>query len=280
MQNSGKTTFKRTSIDHLMNVLVLCIFGFLASMCSVLAVGNCDLGDEGGLGVHRVPPPVSPGVEIIRLGNSFFIDWDRKMYYTKSDVPCAWREPPRSTRSWVRSNTSSATRRGPLTQNIMTFNKCSINGKPTVSGPAARASRRAQQHGTEWTSPGTGLADPKFVFHDHRLVETVREGNPEAQAFFRLLALCHTVMPEEKTEGELYYQAQSPDEGALVTRGEKLWLCVPLTDTREHHGGGVGPDSPEGKLTLFCKGADTIVYERLHPVLSGADWTSPPTTST
>lgn len=25
MQNSGKTTFKRTSIDHLMNVLVLCV---------------------------------------------------------------------------------------------------------------------------------------------------------------------------------------------------------------------------------------------------------------
>lgn len=23
--------------------------------------------------------------------------------------------------------------------------------------------------------------------------------------------------------------------------------------------------SPEGKLTLYCKGADTIIYERLHP---------------
>lgn len=46
------------------------------------------------------------------------------------------------------------------------------------------------------------LADPKFIFHDHSLVEVVREGNPEAQAFFRLLALCHTVMPEEKKEGE------------------------------------------------------------------------------
>lgn len=60
--------------------------------------------------------------------------------------------------------------------------------------------------------------------------------------FFRLLSLCHTVMSEEKSEGgcrgqdlsmqrpgvalaltprcplgELYYKAQSPDEGALVT---------------------------------------------------------------
>ncbi|TNN40075.1 putative phospholipid-transporting ATPase IM [Liparis tanakae] len=41
MQNCGKTSFKRTSIDRLMNVLVLCIFGFLAFMCTVLAIGNC-----------------------------------------------------------------------------------------------------------------------------------------------------------------------------------------------------------------------------------------------
>ena len=46
------------------------------------------------------------------------------------------------------------------------------------------------------------LADPKFVFHDPSLVELVREGDLAAQHFFRLLALCHTVMPEEKTEGE------------------------------------------------------------------------------
>lgn len=40
MQNSGKTTFKRTSIDRLMNVLVLVIFAFLALMCLILAIGN------------------------------------------------------------------------------------------------------------------------------------------------------------------------------------------------------------------------------------------------
>ncbi|XP_050799510.1 phospholipid-transporting ATPase ID-like isoform X3 [Gopherus flavomarginatus] len=40
MQNCGKTTFKRTSIDRLMNVLVLVIFAFLALMCFILAIGN------------------------------------------------------------------------------------------------------------------------------------------------------------------------------------------------------------------------------------------------
>lgn len=46
------------------------------------------------------------------------------------------------------------------------------------------------------------LADPRFKFHDHALVEAVKLENPEVHAFFRLLALCHTVMAEEKTEGE------------------------------------------------------------------------------
>lgn len=48
------------------------------------------------------------------------------------------------------------------------------------------------------------LADPRFTFHDHALVEAVKLGNPEVHAFFRLLALCHTVMAEgkEKKEGE------------------------------------------------------------------------------
>lgn len=46
------------------------------------------------------------------------------------------------------------------------------------------------------------LADPRFMFHDHALVEAVKLENPEVHAFFRLLALCHTVMAEEKKEGE------------------------------------------------------------------------------
>lgn len=45
------------------------------------------------------------------------------------------------------------------------------------------------------------LADPRFTFHDHALVEAVKLENPEVHAFFRLLALCHTVMAEEKKEG-------------------------------------------------------------------------------
>lgn len=46
------------------------------------------------------------------------------------------------------------------------------------------------------------LADPKFLFYDHSLVEAIKLELPDVHAFFRLLALCHTVMAEEKKEGE------------------------------------------------------------------------------
>lgn len=76
------------------------------------------------------------------------------------------------------------------------------------------------------------MADPKFVFHDHTLMETVREGNPDAHAFFRLLALCHTVMPEEKKEGErplmdVFITTWQVATKALSNSSDEIaWLCA------------------------------------------------------
>uniref|UniRef100_A0A8C4I054 Phospholipid-transporting ATPase n=1 Tax=Dicentrarchus labrax TaxID=13489 RepID=A0A8C4I054_DICLA len=314
MQNCGKSTFKRTSIDRLMNVLVLCIFGFLAIMCTILAIGNYlwELNDGSEFTVFLprqdgndaafsafltfwsyviilntvVPISLYVSVEFIRLGNSFYIDWDRKMYYSRNDTPAEARTTTLNEElGQIKYVFSDKT--GTLTQNIMIFNKCSINGKSYGDVFDYTGQRLEISEVKTVDFSFNSLADPSFMFHDHALVEAVKLENPEVHAFFRLLALCHTVMAEEKKEGEIFYQAQSPDEGALVTaarnfgfvfrsrtpesvsivemgqqRSYELLALLDFNNVRKRM--SVIVRSPEGKLSLYCKGADTIVYERLH----------------
>lgn len=44
------------------------------------------------------------------------------------------------------------------------------------------------------------LRDTRFQFYDRSLLEAIEE--PAVQEFFRLLAVCHTVMAEEEPEGK------------------------------------------------------------------------------
>uniref|UniRef100_A0A672T517 Phospholipid-transporting ATPase n=1 Tax=Sinocyclocheilus grahami TaxID=75366 RepID=A0A672T517_SINGR len=307
MQNCGKSTFKRTSIDRLMNVLVLFIFGLLALMCIILAVGNGIWENHAGSKFNAFLPreentvfsafltfwsyiiilntvvPISlyVSMEVIRLGNSYYINWDRTMYHARTDTPAEARTTTLNEElGQIKYIFSDKT--GTLTQNIMTFNKCSINGK-------SYEVRNKEMTPVDFSF--NRLADPKFLFYDHSLVQGVKLELPDVHAFFRLLALCHTVMAEEKREGDLVYQAQSPDEGALVTAARNFGFVFrsrsPETVTIEEMGiqrsyemlaildfnnvrkrMSVIVRNPEGKLSLYCKGADTIIYERLHPSCS------------
>lgn len=46
------------------------------------------------------------------------------------------------------------------------------------------------------------LCDSRFKFYDGSLVDAIKLEDASVQEFFRLLALCHTIMPEEKSEGK------------------------------------------------------------------------------
>ncbi|KAM9724378.1 phospholipid-transporting ATPase ID isoform 1-T1 [Menidia menidia] len=312
MQNSGCTKFKRTSIDRLMNTLVLWIFGFLVCMGVILAVGNAIWEREvGSLFQSYLPwdPPVDNfmfsaflsfwsyviilntvvpislyvSVEVIRLGHSYFINWDQQMFCSQCNTAAEARTTTLNEElGQVEYIFSDKT--GTLTQNIMTFNKCSINGQTygEVTEPLGTQRKKLDFTGLN------PLADPDFCFYDDKLLESVKVGDSHTQEFFRLLSLCHTVMSEEKSEGELVYKAQSPDEGALVTAARNFGFVfrsrTPGTITTTEMGRTVTYSllaildfnnirkrmsvivrNPEGRIRLYCKGADTVLLERLHP---------------
>ncbi|XP_067602545.1 probable phospholipid-transporting ATPase IM isoform X8 [Pseudorca crassidens] len=317
MQNSGKTKFKRTSIDRLMNTLVLWIFGFLICLGIILAIGNSiwenQVGDQfrtflfwnegeknsvfsGFLTFWSyiiilntvVPISLYVSVEVIRLGHSYFINWDRKMYYSGKATPAQARTTTLNEElgqiEYVFSDKT-----GTLTENIMTFKKCSINGRiygevHDVLGQKTDMTKKKEAVGFS-VNP---QADRTFQFFDHHLMESIKMGDPKVHEFLRLLALCHTVMSEENSAGELIYQVQSPDEGALVTAAKNLGFIfksrTPETITIEELGTlvtyqllafldfnnfrkrmSVIVRNPEGQIKLYSKGADTILFERLHP---------------
>ncbi|XP_063997843.1 phospholipid-transporting ATPase IC [Pogoniulus pusillus] len=314
MKNSGRTRFKRTKIDSLMNYMVYTIFVVLILLSAGLAIGHTYWEQQVGNaswylydGQDSSPPyrgflafwgylivlntmvPISlyVSVEVIRWGQSCFINWDLQMY-------C----PERDTAAKARTTTLNeqlgqvgyifSDKTGTLTQNVMAFKKCCIRGHRY--GDCRDAAGQPQSHPEQVDFSWNEHADGKFLFYDHCLIEQLRSGKePELQQFFLLLAVCHTVMVDTCDDtGQLSYQAASPDEGALVTAARNFGyvflsrtqssitvsqmglrstyqVLAMLDFTSDRKRMSVILRGADGRIRLYCKGADTVIYERLHP---------------
>ncbi|VDM56734.1 unnamed protein product [Angiostrongylus costaricensis] len=234
-----------------------------------------------------VPISLYVSVEIIRFFHSHWINHDQQMFFENGENSV----PARAHTTTLNEELGQvqyvfSDKTGTLTRNIMTFNKCTING---VSYGDLLDDRGEVVEITQGTKPidfsWNKHYEESFKFYDTRLLDDTKNGVAEVTEFWRLLALCHTVMPE-RDRGRLVYQAQSPDEAALTSaarnfgfvfrsrtpqsitievlgREEVYELLCFLDFNNERKRMSVITRNSQGDIRLYCKGADMMIMDRL-----------------
>uniref|UniRef100_A0A8C7VP79 Phospholipid-transporting ATPase n=1 Tax=Oncorhynchus mykiss TaxID=8022 RepID=A0A8C7VP79_ONCMY len=303
MQNSTKAPLKRSNVERVTNVQILVLFCILLVMALVSSIGasiwNKQHTEEACWYLSRagdistnfwynlltfiilynnlIPISLLVTLEVVKFTQALFINWDVEMYYAETDTPAMARTSNLNEElGQVKYLFSDKT--GTLTCNVMHFKKCTIAGITYGHFPDLDVVRSIEDF--------SSLNSTEF--DDPTLIQNIEENHPTSAQiceFLTMMAVCHTVVPERE-EDQLIYQASSPDEGALVkgakglgfvftartpgsvimeARGKEksfeLLNVLEFSSNRKRM--SVVVRTPDGKLRLYCKGADNVIFERL-----------------
>lgn len=298
-RNMRATPSKRSNIDRLINSTISLVFVTLAILCSVstilfavwVARNTADaqtvwylpfVGQAAQLNSltsfitflilfnNLVPISLYVTLELVKLVQARLISDDIRMFHSATRTPALARTSNLN-EDLGQIEHIFCDKTGTLTCNEMLFRLCTTGGViyEAAAEPAASSGTPAR--------PGD------------LLTAKVAAGPGVEREFVRVMAVCHTVLPEIlKVRGRLVtrWQASSPDEEALVNAaigyghrlvrrdhdaltvsgpaGEEMFAVLNVNEfTSQRKCMSVIVRTPDGRLVLYCKGADDAVFAKL-----------------
>ncbi|MCO5591965.1 hypothetical protein L7F22_045958 [Adiantum nelumboides] len=248
---------------------------------------------------YFVPISLYVSLEIVKVIQALLINSDVDIYYLEMDKP-AFARTSNLNEELGQVSTILSDKTGTLTRNEMEFFKCSIAGTTygmgitEVEKVAAVRAGKAPECRKEAQGGSLKKHEKGFALRDPRLENLNWQNEPQKDKillFLEILAVCNTVVVEGPADPDaITYLAESPDEASFVVAAKRLGVFLYdrseiLINVKLFNKDGSSTDCSyellntvefssarkrmsviirkEGRVLLFCKGADDVIFELL-----------------